>query len=128
MKNVRIFVFTASAAVFLISLAPDVLAGDAAKGKEIYNGKGVCGTCHGATGKGDGVAAAAMNPKPRSFAKGQFQYDTDGDGKTGTDNDLLNILKNGTAKYGGSATMPANPNIPEGELRNVIAYIRTLQN
>lgn len=128
MKNGRNFVFAASTAIFLISLAPNALAGDAAKGKQIYDGKGACGTCHGATGKGDSPAAAAMNPKPRSFADGQFMYDTDGDGKTGTDSDLLNILKNGTAKYGGSPTMPGRADIPDGELADIVAYIRSLKN
>lgn len=128
MKNIRNFAFAASAAIFLTSLAPSALAGDAAKGKEIYDGKGACGTCHGSTGKGDSPAAAAMNPKPRSFSDGKFLYDTDGDGKTGTDTDLLNILKNGTAKYGGSATMPGRADISDAELTDMVAYIRTLKN
>lgn len=37
----------------------------------IAYGKGLfdiqCVSCHGASGKGDGVAAAALNPKPRNF-------------------------------------------------------------
>jgi mono/diheme cytochrome c family protein len=36
-----------------------------AKGKELFNTN--CVSCHGAGGKGDGVAGAAMNPKPRNF-------------------------------------------------------------
>ncbi len=128
MKKGRNFVFATSAVVFLIALAPNALAGDAAKGKQGYDGKGGCGTCHGSTGKGDSPAAAAMNPKPRSFADGKFQYDTDGDGKTGTDSDLLNILKNGTAEYGGSPSMPGRADIPDGELADIVAYIRTLKN
>ena len=93
-----------------------------------YSGIEACATCHGATGKGDGAAAAAMNPKPRSFADGQFAYDTDGDGKAGTDADLLNILKNGTAAYGGSATMPGRADMTDAELADMVAYIRTLKN
>lgn len=37
-----------------------------AKGKELYAAQ--CATCHGAEGKGNGVAAAGLNPKPRNFA------------------------------------------------------------
>ena len=37
-------------------------AGDSAKGKESYNQ--ICAMCHGETGKGDGVAAASLDPKP----------------------------------------------------------------
>ena len=97
-----------------------------ADGQALYNSSG-CGTCHGPAGKGDGPAAAAMNPKPRSFESGEFIYDTDGDGVKGSDTDLLNILKNGSAKYGGSPTMPGRADIPEADLKAIIAYIRTLQ-
>jgi cytochrome c5 len=34
-------------------------------GKELYNTS--CASCHGNGGKGDGVAGAALNPKPRNF-------------------------------------------------------------
>ncbi len=30
---------------------------------------GVCATCHGAEGKGDGLGGASLNPKPRDFTK-----------------------------------------------------------
>jgi len=128
MKYLRTIAVTVTAALLLVAQASNVLAGDASKGKTIYDGKGACGACHGPSGKGDGAAAAAMNPKPRSFADGQFQYDTDGDGKSGSDSDLLNILKNGTANYGGSPTMPPRADIPDGELLDLIAFIRTLKN
>lgn len=36
-----------------------------AKGKELY--ATTCASCHGDAGKGDGVAGASMNPKPRDF-------------------------------------------------------------
>lgn len=37
-----------------------------ARGKVLYDQ--TCGTCHGATGKGDGPGAGQLNPKPRNFA------------------------------------------------------------
>lgn len=101
---------------------------DAATGKAVYDGKGACGACHGPAGKGDGPAAAAMNPKPRSFSEGIFNYDTDGDGATGTDTDLFNIIKSGSAAYGGSPTMPGRADIPENEIQALVAYIRSLKN
>lgn len=128
MKKITQLAFSISSSILMMSLVPNAFAGDAAKGKEVYDVKGACATCHGATGKGDGAAAAAMNPKPRSFADGQFAYDTDGDGKTGTDADLLNILKNGTAPYGGSATMFGRADMTDAELADMVAYIRTLKN
>ena len=126
MKNARGGIYLVSASCLFLSLA-NAAAGDPANGKAIYDGKGACFTCHGATGKGDGAAAAAMNPKPRSFSGGGYSFDTDGDGKTGTDADLLNILKNGAAKYGGAATMPGRADISDAELGDVIAYIRQLE-
>ena len=36
-----------------------------AKGKKQY--ESACGSCHGNDGKGDGVAAVALDPKPRNF-------------------------------------------------------------
>lgn len=41
--------------------SPDLVA----KGKEIFGVN--CTSCHGNEGKGDGMAAAALNPKPRNF-------------------------------------------------------------
>ena len=100
---------------------------DAAAGKAVYDGIGACGSCHGLSGQGDGAAAAAMNPKPRSFAEGVFAYDTDGDGQTGTDADLMNIIKNGSAVYGGAPTMPGRPDISDADIQSLIAYIRSLK-
>ena len=97
-----------------------------ADGQALYNANG-CGTCHGATGQGDGPAAAAMNPKPRSFSSGEFAYDTDADGVKGSDTDLLNIIKNGSAKYGGSPTMPGRADISEADIKAMIAFIRSLK-
>ena len=120
-KNKRFFLVTII--LYIASVSGLVMA----DGKALYNSNG-CGTCHGPAGKGDGPAAAAMNPKPRSFSSGDFTYDTDGDGVKGSDADLLNILKNGTAKYGGSPTMPGRADIPEADLKAIIGYIRTLKN
>ncbi len=104
-----------------------VLAGDAAAGKALYDGKGACASCHGANGAGDGPAAAALNPKPASFAAGAFRLDTDGDGKTGTDTDLANVIKNGAGKYGGNAAMPPHADFSDADIDNLVAYIRSLK-
>lgn len=40
-----------------------------ARGKEVFTAQ--CVVCHGAEGKGDGAAAAALNPKPRNFTVGE---------------------------------------------------------
>jgi mono/diheme cytochrome c family protein len=41
-----------------------------AQGKQIYDDK--CAACHGATGAGNGPAAAALNPKPANLADKNF--------------------------------------------------------
>lgn len=120
------FVKSLSCAMLTLVMVSPMTAVTAADGLAVYNAQG-CATCHGATGQGDGAAAAAMNPKPRSFASGDFAYDTDGDGSKGSDVDLLNIIKNGTAKYGGSPLMPGRADISEADIKAMIAYIRSLK-
>ena len=44
-----------------------------AKGKDLFHTNG-CYTCHGETGHGDGMAAAALNPKPRDFTSGYWKF------------------------------------------------------
>jgi len=41
--------------------------GDPKKGKEKYMENMRCSACHGDSGKGDGPAAIALNPKPRNY-------------------------------------------------------------
>jgi mono/diheme cytochrome c family protein len=43
-----------------------------AKGKTLFATN--CASCHGADGRGDGPAAAALNPKPRNFHEGYWKY------------------------------------------------------
>ena len=66
-------------------LTPAAFAGDAAAGKAKYDL--FCTTCHGAGGKGDGPAGAALTPPPRDFSVGDFKFDADKDGTPGTDAD-----------------------------------------
>jgi len=103
------------------------IAGDAAAGKAVYDGKGACSACHGATGAGDGVAAAGLDPKPASFATASFRLDSNGDGQMGADADLADVIKNGAAKYAGAATMPGRADLSDAEINDLIAYIRSLQ-
>lgn len=79
-----------------------------------------CASCHGATGKGDGAAAAALNPKPRNF------QDTATMGKK-TDAHLKKVIQQGGTAVGLSALMPPwGSSLSEQDLANVIAYIRSL--
>jgi len=120
----KIFTFAAALAL-LTAPAAAFAAGDAAAGKAVFDAN--CSSCHGMTGAGDGPVGAALNPKPRDFTKGEFKFDTDKDGKTGTDQDLTNVIRNGGAAYGGSALMAPWAALSDADVANVIAYIRTLK-
>ncbi len=70
--------------------------------------KTTCTPCHGATGKGDGVAAAALNPKPRNFSDPAWQ-------KAAKDADLSAIILKGGLGVNPpkSPTMPPNPGLKD---------------
>ena len=90
--------------------------GDAAKGGEVY--KTYCATCHGDTGKGDGIAAAALDPKPRDLSNAEYVSGL-------TDAHIKKVASEGGASVGMSPAMPAwGGIIPEADIDNIIAYIR----
>ncbi len=90
--------------------------GDAAKGGEVY--KTYCATCHGNSGKGDGIAAAALDPKPRDLSNADYVSGL-------TDAHIKKVVTEGGAAVGMSATMPAwGGIIPEADINNIIAYVR----
>jgi mono/diheme cytochrome c family protein len=99
---------------------------DPAAGKELFV-KTNCNSCHGLEGKGDGPVAAALDPKPRNYVQGDFKFDADKDGKVGGDGDLLLVIKNGAAAYGGSAMMMPNPTLGDADIKLLIQYIRSLK-
>lgn len=78
----------------LLKPTPDLLA----KGKNVYGIN--CASCHGTTGRGDGPASAALNPKPRDFTSGYWKYGgglarvvrTDSEGSPGTAMASFSIL------------------------------------
>ena len=45
-------------------------------GKKIF--ATMCAICHGEKGKGDGVAGAALNPKPTNLTNSEFHAQSDG--------------------------------------------------
>ena len=101
-------------------LAPAAFAedftGDAAKGKEIYQGMGTCWTCHGKEGKGNGPAGGALQPPPRNFVKGDYKFE-----------DLFLVIKNGAARYGGNATMTPWGHLGDEAIKDVVAYLLSLK-
>jgi len=104
--------------------ATTTAAAGSADGAQVY--KLNCSTCHGVEGKGDGIVAAGLNPKPANFAAGAFKYDTNGNGTPGEVEDIKTIVHDGTAKHGGSALMTPWPMLSDAQLQAVAEYVKTL--
>jgi mono/diheme cytochrome c family protein len=72
-----------------------------------------CAACHGVSGRGDGVASAALQPKPMDWSSPAVHRDTDGE--------LFWKITNGRG------AMPAWKQLPETERWQIVNYIRTLK-
>ena len=105
--------------------APAFAEGDAAAGKKTYDM--LCFTCHGMTGKGDGPAGAALNPPPRDFSVGEFALDANGNGTPGEDEDLALVVAKGAGAFGGNPSMAPWGHLPEKDIQDVVAYVRSLK-
>lgn len=92
-----------------------VWAQDAAAGKAKFDT--YCVTCHGATGKGDGPASAALNPKPADLSLTKL-----------SDDDLKKMIKEGGVALGRSTSMPAwGGALTDPDIANIVAHIRSLK-
>lgn len=118
-KRIRDSIKVFSFFLFMIMLlnTGSFAAGDAAKGKESFDQ--ICASCHGATGKGDGVAAASLDPKPRDLSDGNYV-------STLSDEHLLKVIKEGGTSVGKSPLMPAwGAVLSDDQIGNVITFLRT---
>lgn len=86
--------------------APQMKVSAAAKGAARVLFAERCVTCHGESGKGDGPAGKALNPKPRSFGDADWQAKT-------TDDHLRKVILEGGTAVGMSALMPPNPDLAQ---------------
>jgi len=81
-------------------------------GDQIF--KQLCTVCHGKAGKGDGIAAASLNPKPANLTSEIVQKQTDGEIFWKIDQ--------------GRSPMPTFKNqLSEKQIWAVVDYIRTLK-
>src|SRR5215510_2539345 len=87
-----------------------------ADAKTVAQGKKVadinCASCHGAKGKGDGVAAAALSPKPADWTSAKVQAESDGE----------IFWKIST----GRGAMPSWKHLPENDRWALVRYIRSV--
>lgn len=88
------------------------------KGKEIFNGKGTCFTCHGNDGKGSGAMAAALDPSPRNFTNPKFN-------QCKTPGEMFWAVKNGIPGSGMVAAIDSGL-VTEQEAWQAILYERSL--
>ena len=114
----RLFI---SSALFFALLAPGLgLAqskGDAKAGKAKYDN--LCVGCHGATGKGDGAAAAALNPKPGDFTNCKEM------GKLSDDFLYKSIKEGGQAVKKSPVMPPWGSSLNDQEVWNTVAYVKS---
>jgi cytochrome c oxidase cbb3-type subunit 3 len=111
--------------LFIMALCAVVLgssliarAADVEQGKKLYGQ--FCSACHGQSGKGDGAAAAALNPKPRDHTDKEYMSKL-------SDEDMLKVIKNGGASVGKSPLMPPwGASLKDDQIQDIIAYVRTL--
>jgi cytochrome c553 len=85
--------------------------------REAFNTR--CASCHGTEGKGNGPAAAALNPKPRDYTDKNWQ-------KSVTDEQIKKTITMGGAAVGKSPIMPASPDLESNPqmLDGLVAIIR----
>ena len=96
--------------------------GDPKNGKAKYLENMRCSACHGETGKGDGPAAVALNPKPRNYT------DCKEMGKRG-DAELFKAIKEGGPAVNLSPLMVAfGSQLNDKEIWDIIAFIRGIPN
>jgi len=113
----------ASLVVFLVLLMAGGVGfpaqkGDPKAGKKSYDL--LCGSCHGASGKGDGPAAASLPAKPRSLTDGKSMNAL-------KDQYLFDVIKKGGASVGKSPLMPPwGGQLSDQDIWNVVSYIRSL--
>lgn len=75
-----------------------------------------CASCHGAEGRGDGPAAATLDPKPADFTSAMHRLHPD--------QDLIAVIENGIA---GSAMPAFAETLSLEEMADIVAFIRSLQ-
>jgi mono/diheme cytochrome c family protein len=78
--------------------------------------------CHGLDGKGNGVAAPLLHPRPRDFTTGTFKFRTTASGSIPTDADLLRSIREGLP----GTSMPALGEFLRGDsLASVVLYVKS---
>lgn len=78
-----------------------------------------CMACHGISGKGDGIAAAVLRPTPRDLTNDDFM-------STRTDAQLVAAIHQQTSPHGALAMPDWQRALTAQDIRDLVAYVRTL--
>lgn len=103
---------------FGLSALSVAVAGDTKQGEVLY--QAYCTQCHGLNGSGGGINVADMSVMPRDHTN---QVDM----KARTDEELINVIKNGGPAINKSVLMPAwDKNMTDTQINDLVAYLREL--
>jgi len=118
-RNMNSRLIWVTLAPLMIILSSEILfAQDQVKGKRLY--AIYCSNCHGASGKGDGLAAKSLQIKPANHTDGKFMSQL-------SDKYLHEIIAKGGSGVGKSPFMPAwGSLLKDPQIRSIISYMRSL--
>jgi mono/diheme cytochrome c family protein len=103
------------------SSAADPAASTAeASGQALYTV--FCETCHGAEGRGDGIAAPFCRVPPADFTRAEFKVRSTPSGHLPTDRDLRDMIVRGA---GGDGAMPRFDFLSEQDVDRLVERIKT---
>lgn len=109
------------AAASALGVSRAAAAQQAAPGKADYDRW--CAGCHGATGEGDGPAAARMLPRPRDFTRALYQIRSTPSGALPTDQDLRRVIDVGMP----GTAMPGWEGVLSAAARDdLVTYLKSL--
>ena len=89
-------------------------------GKAVFEAQ--CAVCHGVTGDGQGPEAHRFFTRPADLTRGTFKFRSTPTGSLPTDQDLERAIRRGLPGSG----MVAQDHLTDAEVRDVIAYLKTL--
>ena len=105
-------------AILAVPAGVSFAQGNVTKGKGLFEKN--CASCHGAGGKGDGVAAASLNPKPKDLTDKTLMAGL-------KDEQLIDVIKKGGGAVGKSPLMPPfGAALKDQDVQDVVAFIRSL--
>lgn len=110
-------------ALFLVlcMIAPRRADAQESLGRSIYEAQ--CVQCHGKEGRGDGIAAALLSPRPRDLTSGKYKFRTTESGSIPTDDDLVKTISNGLH---GTSMADWGAFLRGDSLMAVVAYTKSL--